>query len=92
MESKIKKILERIDLLNERLKKEYSELSEKYGFLTKQKKIIFLERIRERNKKFRIPAWKYAIPKSIRHFLSMPFFYMMIFPVVILDICIYTLK
>lgn len=88
MESKIKKIIERIDSLNEALKKEYSQLGEKYGFLMKKKRIVFLEKIRERNKKFRIPAWKYAIPKSIRHFLSMPFIYMMIFPIVILDIFI----
>jgi hypothetical protein len=52
MESKIKKILKKIDSLNEALRKEYSQLGEKYGFLMKQKKIIFLERIREKNKKF----------------------------------------
>ncbi|MFZ2975833.1 MAG: hypothetical protein WA055_04390 [Candidatus Moraniibacteriota bacterium] len=88
MESKIKKIIKKIDSLNETLKKEYAELSKKYGFLTKQKKIIFLEKIRERNKKLRIPAWKYAVSINIRHFLSIPFIYMMIFPVAILDIFI----
>ena len=88
MDSKIKKILEKMDELNATLEKEYNRLAEKYGFYFRQKKIIFLEKIREKNKKFRIPTWKYVFPKSIRHLLSLPFIYMMIFPAVILDIFI----
>jgi hypothetical protein len=67
---------------------EYSKLAEKYGFVINQKKIIFLKKIKERNKRLRIPAWKYIVPKNIRHFLSMPFIYMMIIPTVIMDVFI----
>ncbi|HBI33784.1 MAG TPA: hypothetical protein DEA43_03160 [Candidatus Moranbacteria bacterium] len=88
MDSKIKNILERMDSLNESLRKEYARLSKKYGFLIKQKRIVFSARIRKRNRKFRIPAWKYVIPKSILHLLAMPFIYMMIVPAVILDVFI----
>ena len=88
MDSKIRDILEKIDKLNETLRKEQVRLAKKYGFLIREKKIIFLKKIRERNKAFRIPAWKYAIPKNIRHFLSLPFIYSMIIPAVILDIFI----
>ncbi len=85
MENKIKKILIRIAELDEALRKEYSKISQKYGFSIKRKRIIFLEKIKRRNRKFRIPAWKYALPKNIRHLLSIPFIYAMIIPVILLD-------
>jgi hypothetical protein len=82
----IKEIIEKIDQLNEKLKKEHQRLAKKYGFSVKGKGIEFLDKIKERNKKFRIPAWKYIFSKNIRHILSMPFIYGMIFPVVVMDI------
>lgn len=88
MESNIGKILEKMDRLNNALKKEYSRLSRTYGFSVKQKHVIFLKKFRERNRVFRIPAWKYVVPKNIRHLLSLPFIYAMIFPAVFLDIFI----
>jgi len=86
MQIKINKLLKRIDELNEKLSNEYLVAAKKYGFFIKQKKINFLKNIREKNSRLRIPAWKYAVPKNIRHFLSIPFIYVMIFPVLILDI------
>jgi len=88
MESKIKNILKKIDALNDRLNQEYSKLSEKYGFSIKRAKIVFLQKTKQKNKLFRIPTWKYVIPKNLGHFLSLPFIYMIIIPVVILDIFI----
>lgn len=88
MDSKIRKILEKMEELNIALRKEQARLAKKYGFYIKQKRIIFLDKIRKKNRKFRIPSWKYAIPKNIRHLLSLPFIYMMIVPAVILDIFI----
>ena len=88
MNLKIKKILTEIDRLNNALKKEHLAIAEKYGFFVKKKKVIFLESIRKRNKHFCIPAWRYAIPKSIKHLLSMPFIYSMIIPALTLDIFI----
>lgn len=48
--------------------------------------MTFLDEFRKRNKSFRFPAWKYVIPTNIRHFLSIPFIYGMIFPTLFLDI------
>lgn len=88
MDSKIRKILEKMEELNIALRKEQTRLAKKYGFYIKQKRIIFLDKIRKKNKKFKIPSWKYAIPKNIRHILSLPFIYMMIIPAAMLDIFI----
>lgn len=88
MDSKIKKILEKIEALNVALKKEHARLAKKYGFYIEQKKIVFLKKIKVKNKRFRVPVWKYVIPKNVRHALSLPFIYMMIIPAVILDICL----
>jgi hypothetical protein len=88
IDSKIKKYLEKIDLLHESLQKEYERLATKYGFSIAKRRIIFIKKFNERNRNFRIPVWKYVIPKNIRHFLSIPFIYMMIIPAVILDLFI----
>jgi len=88
MDSKIRKIIEKIEFWNKALKKEHARLAEKYGFSIQEKRVVFLKRIRERNKSFRIPAWKYVLPKSIRHLISLPFIYGMIVPALLLDISI----
>jgi hypothetical protein len=88
MDSKIRTLIKKADELNRALRVEYARLAKEYGFSIRQRRVIFLKKFRERNKKFRIPAWKYVIPKNIRHFLSLPFIYMMIIPAVILDVFI----
>ena len=86
MDSKIKQIQEKIDELEQALQHEQERLAEKYGFSIRQKRIEFLQKFRERNRTFRIPTWKYAIPVNIRHVLSIPFIYVMIVPTIILDL------
>lgn len=86
MDSKIKHIQAKIDELELALYEEYERLAFKYGFSIEQKRVEFRQKFRERNRTFRIPAWKYAFPVNIRHFLSIPFIYAMIVPTVILDI------
>lgn len=86
MDSKIRKILIKIEELNESLKKEHLKIAEKYGFFITKRKVIFLEKIKTRNKKLKMPAWKYVVPKKIKHIISMPFIYAMIIPTIILDI------
>jgi hypothetical protein len=88
MESKIKKILVKIDELNDALKKEHQRIAEKYGYLVQKRKVVFLDKFRRRNKNFRMPAWKYVFPKSIKHLISLPFIYSMLIPAVILDLFI----
>ena len=86
MESKIKEILEKIDSLNDSLKKEHARIAKKYGYLVQEKKVVFLSKIRKQNRRFRMPTWKYAIPRSFKHLVSIPFIYMMIIPTVTLDV------
>lgn len=86
IDSKIKIILENIDALHDSLQKEYDRLAKKYGFSIKQRRIIFLKKFNDRNRSLRIPIWRYAVPRNIRHFVSIPFIYMMIVPALILDI------
>ncbi len=85
IDSKIKKILENIDVLHDSLQKEYDRLAKKYGFSISKRRIIFLKKFNDRNRSLRIPTWRYAVPRNIRHFVSIPFIYMMIVPAVILD-------
>lgn len=91
MRDTIREILAKIEALNNDLREEYDRLSEKYGFYFQQKKIIFLDLFREKNKIKKIPLYQYIIPKNWRHvryILSMPFIYGMFFPVLFLDICV----
>lgn len=82
---KNQQIAKKIEELNEMLKNEYLELSQKYGFSIEEKKIVFLEEMKKRNKQWKVPLWRYLIPREIRHILSLPFIYSMIIPIVILD-------
>jgi len=79
MKETIREILLKIEKLNGDLREEYERLAKQYGFSWTKQRIIFLDEFRKRNKSFRFPAWKYAIPTNIRHFLSIPFIYGMIF-------------
>ncbi|MDD3487362.1 MAG: hypothetical protein PHF35_03235 [Candidatus Moranbacteria bacterium] len=86
MKTKIKDILTKIESLQAELRKEHERLADKYGFSIKLKRISFIEKIKKQNKKLRIPVLKYIVPTNIRHFVSIPFIYAMIIPVVVLDI------
>lgn len=88
MNQSLKDILEKIGTLNKQLSEMYNQLAAKYDFSAIGRKIIFSKETKKRNKLFKIPAWKYAVPQHIRHLLSMPFIYMMIVPALILDIFI----
>ncbi len=91
MNASIRDILERIESLNQDLKKEYTKLAEKYGFSIQERKVIFLEMFRRNNKTKKVPLYKYLIPTHFRHIgyiLSMPFIYGMIVPAVFLDITV----
>jgi hypothetical protein len=87
MQETIREILEKIESLNQDLRKEYDRLAQKYGFSLSKRKVIFLEEFRRRNKSFKLPAWRYIIFAQIRFILSAPFIYGMIVPTLCLDIC-----
>lgn len=84
MKPKIKQ-LTKILKLKDDLQTEYDKLAKKYGFSFQNKRIKFIDSFKQRNRKLRIPTWKYVVPQSLRHLVSMPFIYMMIIPTVILD-------
>ncbi len=88
MNDTIREILAKIESLNTDLKEEYERLATKYGFHLQKKKVIFLEEFRRRNKSYKLPSWKYVIPTSIRHLLSIPFIYGVFIPAVLFDISI----
>lgn len=48
--------------------------------------MVFLDKIRKRNKQFKRSVFHYLLHPNVRHLLSIPFIYVMIFPVVLLDI------
>lgn len=90
---KIQKLLEDIQEKKQELTQEYEKLSErlreKYDFSFAKGRVIFSEKAEQYQKKFKTPLWKYAIPQSYRHILSMPFIYGMIIPAIFLDICLF---
>jgi hypothetical protein len=88
MNQSVKELLEKIGTLNKQLSEKYTQLSKSYGFSFSDKKIIFLQEFKKRNRSFKIPTWKYVVPKDIRHVLSLPFIYVMIIPIILLDLFI----
>ncbi len=89
IDPKTSDILKKIEELNDALRREQARLAEKYGFSLRKHKVIFLDVFRARNKAFRIPAWRYVIPKRLRHLLSLPFIYAMLIPTLILDVFLF---
>ena len=53
MKSRINKILDDIDIKKEELLKEYEQLKRKYDFSFKEGKIMFTQKAKEYNKKFK---------------------------------------
>lgn len=88
MGSSIQEILKKIETLNNDLREEYDRMLEKYGFSFQEKKIIFLEEFKKRNKKFKLPLWRPLTTTNLRQIIAIPFISGMIIPAIFLDICI----
>ena len=89
MKSKINKLLEEIKLKKDELIKEYDILREKYDFDYIKWKIVFSQKRKEENKKFKLSSIRYVLSSQIRHIISMPFIYSMIIPALFLDIFLF---
>ncbi len=89
MKSKINAILKEIEAKKDELLIEYDKLKDKYDFSFSKWKIIFTKKAKEYNKKFKDNLFKYILTIQIRHLLSIPFIYIVFFPVVLLDIFIF---
>jgi len=89
----IQKILENIHIKKQELSLEYEKLAEKmrekYDFSFSKGRVIFSQKAKKYQKRFKTPLQTYVIPKSYRHILSIPFIYGMIVPAVFLDICLF---
>ncbi len=89
MQQTIRDILKKIESLNQDLRIEYDKMAEKYGFSFEEKRVIFLEEMRKRNRNMKLPTWKFPISlMNVRQIIAIPFILGMIFPSVILDVCI----
>ncbi len=88
MRSKITEILEKIEDLQKDLKNRYDEMAKEYGYHFQKKKIEFSDAVRARHKAMKSSPWRAIFSKNIRHILSIPFIYGMIFPLIILDVCV----
>lgn len=93
MKSKINELIQNFERKRkkylEELHAEYEILKGKYEYHIEKRKVIFSKKAREYNKRFKIPLRKYIIPQKIRHLLSIPFIYSMIFPTVFLDLFLF---
>lgn len=88
MNNNLQEIIEKIETLNEELIKEYESHKQIYGFSFNKKRVEFLEEFKKRNQAFRKSIWKYYFPINVRHLISSPFIYSMIFPLLFLDISV----
>lgn len=89
MKSRITEILAEIQERRKELKKEYEKMMQKYDFSFEKGKIIFSQRAKKYQEKFRVPTLKYINRVNIRNILSIPFIYGMIVPAIFLDICLF---
>ena len=88
MKGTIQDILQKIEKLQDEMRARYDEMAKKYGYAFEKRKVRFQEAFRAENRKEKISAWRYVISKNLRFIISMPFIYGMIFPALILDLCI----
>jgi len=86
MNSRINDILEQISKLKEKLIQEYEKVTKKYDFSLEKWKVIFPQKIKEYQKRFKKNVWKYIFTAKVRHILSIPFIYSIAIPVIILDL------
>ncbi|MDQ7008966.1 MAG: hypothetical protein Q9M94_01595 [Candidatus Gracilibacteria bacterium] len=89
MKSKINKILEDISSKKEELITEYEKAKEKYGFNIVGKKIIWKSGKETELKRSRKSVWNTIFTAEIREILSIPFIWIMLFPALILDFCLF---
>lgn len=89
MRSKINQLLEEIDNKKKELLEEYHKLLDKYSFEFKNWKIVFAKDKKASDKKKKKSIWNSISTTTLRDFLSIPFIYSMIIPVVFFDIFLF---
>lgn len=88
MTSRIEEMVSRIQALEAELESEMR--SRKHDLLEdfQEKRALFEKELIEQQKRFRIGLLKYLWTADLKSFLAAPFIYILIFPLLFLDICI----
>lgn len=87
--NRVTELLADIKNKKDELYTEYEKLRKKYDFSFKNGKVEFTKKAKEFQRNYKTPLKNYAVPKNVRHFVSMPFIYGMIIPWLFLDISLF---
>lgn len=88
MNSQIKELLERIRQLEDQIEQEVQRRRTELHADFKNKRIRFEQEVKAQQRRFKLGLVKYVFQAKIRHLLSAPFIYSMIFPLLLLDISV----
>ncbi len=88
MNSQIKELLERIRQLEDQIEQEVQRRRTELHADFKNKRIRFEQEVRAQQRRFKMGLVKYVFHAQIRHVISAPFIYSMIFPLLLLDISV----
>jgi len=89
MKSTISRILQEIENKRKELAEEYERIKKKYNFEYIKWKITFSKEQKLENKKKKRSFWQTTKSTTFREYLSIPFFYSMMIPAVILDLFLF---
>ncbi len=88
MNSQIKELLERIRQLEDQIEQEVQRRRTELHADFKNKRIRFEQEVKAQQRRFKMGLVKYVLTAQIRHLISAPFIYAMIFPLLLLDISV----
>ncbi len=86
MNPRINKLLDRIRALEEELEREIAARQAKLRFRLENNRVRFEREVLERQRRFKIGLLRYLAGTSWRHLLSAPVIYVMIVPLLLLDL------
>lgn len=89
MKSRIQKLFDDIEKKKKELSLEYEKIKKKYDFEEIKGRIRFSRISESLHKRYRKSAWKSIFLSPIKYFISMPFIYVLLFPVLILDVLLF---
>ena len=88
MNPKIKELLERIRQLEDQIDQEVQRRRTELHADFANKRVKFEQEVKAQQRRFKMGVVKYVLHAKIRHLISAPFIYSMIFPLLLLDLFI----
>ena len=88
MNPKIKELLERIRQLEDQIDQEVQRRRTELHADFANKRVKFEQEVKAQQRRFKMGLVKYVLHAKIRHLISAPFIYAMIFPLLLLDLFI----